>query len=84
MTTPLRYDIRNADIAKDLIEQGFVLYNTTPGIWTIEAPPDVTSTKARKLISICIKLYSASKEYARARKKYENLVQQINIINLSR
>lgn len=82
--TSFRYDVRNADIAKDLMNQGFSIYNTSPGIWTMEAPDSMSANKARKLISICIKLYTASKEMARAAKKYESLVNKINKINLSR
>lgn len=84
MTDLLRYDIRNSDVAQDLLAQGFTVYNTSPGIWTLEAPTDISATKARKLISICIKLYEASKEYSRAKKKYESLVNKINQFNKSR
>lgn len=84
MSDPLRYDIRNPDIAKDLIQQGFEIYNTSPGIWTLESPPDLSVTKARKLISICIKLYQTAQNLSRAKKKYESLVEEINRINLSR
>lgn len=84
MTEPLHYDIKNENIALDLIEQGFTIYNYSPGIWTMEAPPDISSTKARKLISICIKLYEASKVLSKAHNKYTALVNEINRINKSR
>lgn len=84
MSDPLRYDIRNVKIAQDLINQGFTVYNTAPGIWTLEAPPELSTTKARKIISICIKLYQAAQNLNRAKNKYEALVEEINRINLSR
>lgn len=84
MIEPLRYDIRNPDIAKDLINQGFSVYNTSPGIWTLESPPDLSATKARKLISICIKLYQTAQNFNRIKRKYESLVEEINRINQSR
>jgi len=82
--TPFRYDIKNPDIMKDLLAQGFTIYGSTPDTWTLEAPSTISSTKARKLISICIKLYAAAKELSKANKRYNNLVEEINRINLSR
>lgn len=84
MSDPLRYDIRNSDIATDLIQQGFTVYNTTPGIWTMEAPENLSTTKARKIISICIKLYQAAQQLNRSKKKYLSLVEEINRINQDR
>ncbi len=82
--TPFRYEIKNADIMKDLLGQGFTLHGATQDTWTLEAPSTISSTKARKLISICIKLYGAAKELSKANKRYNNLVEEINKINLSR
>jgi hypothetical protein len=82
--TPLRYDIHNEIIMRDLMEQGFTIYNTTPGIWTMEAPPDLTASKARKLISACIKLYVAAKDLVRAKQRYERMVEKVNDLNMCR
>lgn len=82
--TPFRYDIKNPDIMKDLLAQGFTICNATADTWTLEAPSTISSTKARKLISICIKLYGAAKELSKANKRYYSLVEEINRINLSR
>ena len=83
MTSPLHYDIRNIEIVKDLITQGFSIYNTAPGIWTMEAPDTISSTKARKLISMSIKFYKVSKDFARTKRKYETLLNQIITSDLS-
>ncbi len=80
----LRYDIRNPDIMKDLVAQGFVVANTSTDCWTVEAPEGLSSTKARKIISLCIKLYGAAKELSKASKRYKYLVDEINKVNLSR
>jgi len=84
MTDPFRYEIRNPNIAKDLLAQGFTVYTTNLDTWTLQAPPDLSSTKARELISVCIKLYKASRELGKAKIKYENLVNHINELNMSR
>lgn len=81
---PLHYDIKNEEVAVELEKQGFSVYNTTPGCWTMEAPTNISSTKARKIISIIIKLYVAAKELGRAQQKYTNLVAKIDQLNMSR
>ena len=82
--TVFRYDIRNAEIAKELITYGFTLVNTTPGIWTLEAPENISATKSRKIISTMIKLYVAAKEVSRAQKRYEGLLNKMNSFNLAK
>ena len=84
MAEPFRYDIRNPNIAKDLLAQGFTLYSTHLDAWTLEAPADLSATKARQLISICIKLYKTAQELGRIQRKYQKLVDQINELNMSR
>lgn len=80
--SPFYYDIRNAEIAQELIRIGFILHNTIPDCWTLEAPPSMSATKARKVISTIIKLYMAAKELNRAQSKYDNLLNKINKLDL--
>ena len=80
----LEYDIRNPDIMKDLVAQGFSVIHTSTDCWRVQAPEGLSSTKARKIISLCIKLYAAAKELSKASKRYNFLVNEINKVNLSR
>ena len=79
-----KYEIRNPDIMKDLVAQGFEVVSTSTDCWTVSAPETISSTKARKIISLCIKLFSAAKELSKASKRYKGLVDEINKVNLSR
>lgn len=80
--SPFHYDIRNPEIAQELIRIGFTLYNTSPDCWTLEAPLEMSATKARKVISTIIKLYLAAKELNRAQSKYDNLLNKINKLDM--
>lgn len=80
----LRYDIRNVDIMKSLVDRGFSVINNSPDCWTMESPSGLSSTKARKVISLCIKLHSAAKDLSKASKRYNYLIDEINKVNLSR
>lgn len=76
---PFTYEIRNQEIAKELLVLGFNLQGYTPGYgWTIEAPPGMSATKARKIISAIIKLFNIAKELVRAQNKYNNLLNEID------
>lgn len=79
---PFRYDIHNAEIARELLDYGFVLHNTSTGIWTLEAPTGVSTTKARKIISGYINLYVAAKDVGRAQRKYKNLLDKMDFLKI--
>lgn len=79
-----RQNIYSENIMKDLLEQGFTIAHTEPGLWVMEQPADISSTKARKIASTCIKLYVAAKELSRANNKYLKLIDQINDLNMTR
>lgn len=84
MANQPHYTIKNSDIAKDLLAQGFALVQVLDGNWILEFPKDISSTKARKIISVCIKLYKAAKTLNKAKSNYDFLVDKINKINMSR
>jgi hypothetical protein len=81
---PFRYNIKNGEIAKELISQGFTLHHTSPECWTLEAPPNLTPTKARKFVSLIIKLYITAKDMNRAQAKYAKLLEELEQMNQGR
>lgn len=81
---PFRYPIRSREVAKELISVGFSEWHRSPDYTMLEAPSDLSATKARKVISTMIAIHQADKEYERARAKYEGLVDKINRINGAR
>ena len=83
MISNFQYDIRNEEVAQALVEQGFEVYNTIPGCWTMQAPENISTTKARKIISTIIKLYTTAKELNRAQQKYDYLVDQLERLHIS-
>lgn len=77
MEQPFRYEIRNQEIALELEKQGFTIHDAFDNCWTMQAPANISSTKARKIISVIIKLYSTAKELNRANMRYNNLASQL-------
>jgi hypothetical protein len=75
---PFRYDVRTAEIVEELMHQGFVVASYIPGVWTMEAPANLSTTKARKIISTVIQLYTAAKDIGRAKERYQRLMHQLN------
>lgn len=79
------YTIRSKEIASELLDMGFTVIKSSPDIgWNLQSPPDLSKSKARKLVSQTIKLYLAAKDLDRAQTRYENCVEKINKINLKR
>lgn len=72
------YEIRTQEIVEELMQQGFTVASYIPGVWTMEAPEHLSHTKARKVISTMIQLYTAAKDLGRAKDRYERLVMQLN------
>lgn len=84
MSQRLRYEIKSAEVMQLLSDNGFQLIYTSPGMWVMESPVDISNTQARKLISACINLQKTSKELERVHKKYNGIVDMINNINTNR
>ncbi len=81
---PFRYPIRNREIARELEEVGFQVWHSSPTEVWVEAPADISITKARRMISVMIRLYQASKAFDRSRSHYEELVEELNTMNTAR
>jgi hypothetical protein len=75
---PFRYDIRNPEVATILTTHRFIVYHPAPTYTIMEAPPDLSTTRARKAISTAISLYKAKKGMERAQLHYEQLFQQMS------
>lgn len=71
---PFQYTIRNKDIADELQLQGFTSVLDEDNSWIVIAPDTLSATKARKIISATINLYSAAKELGKAQNKYDKLL----------
>lgn len=80
----MTFDIHNEYIAKDLIGQGFTLASATDGLWVLNKPEEISNTKARKIVSVCIKLFGAAKNLSRAKINYLHLIKEINQLNSTR
>lgn len=79
------FQIKNPDIAQDLLQHGFKMIDSHPITgWLLEAPNDVSITKSRKIVSISIKLYEKAKQLNKTKREYDSLVKEINLINQSR
>jgi len=81
---PFRYPIRSREIAKQLEEMGWIEWHASPTETVMEAPPDLSATKARKMISVVIALYKAAKELGRSQSRYEDLVNELDEMNARR
>ena len=79
--SPFTYQIRSDEVAEVLIERGFLVVNQEPGDITIQAPESISATKARKIISIVIKLFTAAKEVSRAQERYQELVDRLEEVS---
>ncbi len=84
MNEPSRHEIKNECIMKDLLGLGFKIHNTSPGLWVMEAPADVSKTKARKIVSTAINLFVAAKTLSRSRLNYQRLIEEMNTLNATR
>lgn len=79
------FQIKNADIAQDLLQHGFKMIDSHPITgWLLESPNDISITKSRKIVSITIKLYETAQQLNRTKRKYDLLVKEINLINQTR
>ena len=74
--TPFQYTIRNAEIAQALEDQDFIVVDSSAG-FLMQAPDGMSSTKARSVISIIIKLYTIAKEIERGQETYDRLIKQL-------
>ena len=84
MADAFRYTIRSKDIITELVSMGFARYHVAPDYTVLEAPTDISTTKARRLISTQIALHKAEIEYEISRGKYNRLVEKINNLNGAR
>lgn len=84
MSERLKYEIKSADVMQLLVDNGFILANTLPGVWVVESPKDISNSQARKLISACINLHKTSKDLFKVQSKYNYIVDMINNINIVR
>jgi hypothetical protein len=72
---PFRYSIRSKHLAKSLEDYcGFTCYHRAPTYVVMEAPAELTPTKARKVIHTMIALHQAEKSMNKATNNYERLV----------
>lgn len=69
----MQVDIKSEEIAQALLERGFTCSAVSPEAWTMQSPETVSSTKAKKIVSTVIKLYSTAKEITRAEERYHKL-----------
>ena len=85
MNEPYQHEIKNEYIMQDLLAQGFYAVATDkPGVWVMEAPPELSKTKARKIVSTCINLFVAAKQLSRSRLNYQRLIEELNQLNMTR
>jgi hypothetical protein len=72
------YEIKSYDIVLELVDRGFALVipdeEATEEIWLVSPPQHYSTTKAKKIISTVIRLYSAAKNRQRAQMQYETLL----------
>jgi hypothetical protein len=72
------YEIKSYDIVLELVDRGYTSIipdeEATEEIWLVQAPQHYSTTKAKKIISTVIRLYSAAKERSRAQIQYEKLL----------
>jgi hypothetical protein len=80
-TYPFRFDIRDKDLVKELVSMEFTIFHPAPDYTTVQAPADLSTSKARKLITLMIAYHKANKDYERARAKCEAIIEKLNIFN---
>lgn len=76
----MRVDIKSEEISQALLERGFTCSAVSSEAWTMQSPETISSTKAKKIVSTVIKLYSAAKEIAYATHRYDKLIEELETL----
>jgi hypothetical protein len=74
------YEIKNQEIALALEERGFAILEQLSDNWQVVPPEHFSATKAKKIISTVIQLYSAAKEMSRAQSRYAKLLSDLEYL----
>lgn len=81
---PFCHEIKNQEIALTLEERGFTILvpdeEVAEEIWLMQAPQHLSATKAKKIVSTIIRLYSTAKEMSRAQVRYDKLVNELECL----
>jgi len=81
---PFTYPIRSQDVSEELVKRfSFSIIDIENGAWIMQAPEQLSATKARKVISTMINLLSSAREIARAQNRYDELYQKLEELRLS-